>query len=108
MATQTIQEPKYKICTTNCLAYKHPGDYGCEKGNFVFRPPLRRRCRFSLLEGEMEKGQASCTDEGGAIATMSTRRLHPRHLHTETTSDEMARYENASAKMIRDGLKRIR
>ena len=54
MPTQTTQEPKYKTCTTNCLAYKHPGDYGCEKGNFVFRPPLGERCTFSLLEGELE------------------------------------------------------
>ena len=65
MPTQTIQKPKYKICTENCLAYKHPGDYGCEKGNFVFRPPLRERCTFGLLEGELEKiseqSQPSCT-----------------------------------------------
>jgi hypothetical protein len=57
MTTQTTQEPKYKTCTTNCLAYKHPGDYGCEKGNFVFRPPLGMRCTFSLLEGELEQNQ---------------------------------------------------
>lgn len=51
-------KPKYKICTTNCLAYKHPGDYGCEKGNLAFRPPLGKRCTFSLLEGQLEKTPA--------------------------------------------------
>jgi len=67
MPTQSTQEPKYKICTTNCRAYKHSGDYGCEKGNFVFRPPLGKRCTFSLLEGELEKtpeqSQALCTEQ---------------------------------------------
>jgi len=55
MPTQTVQKTKYKICTTNCLAYKHPGDYGCEKGNFAFQPPLGRACTFGLLEGELER-----------------------------------------------------
>jgi hypothetical protein len=64
MATQTIQEPKYKTCTTNCQAYKHSGDYGCEKGNFVFRPPLGKRCTFSLLEGQAEQISLSCKEVG--------------------------------------------
>jgi len=63
MTTPTIQESKYKICTKNCLNYKHPGDDGCKKGNFVFQPPLGKRCAFSLLEGQMEKDLRSFPHE---------------------------------------------
>jgi hypothetical protein len=62
MTTQIIQEIKYKACTINCLAYKHSGDYGCKKGNFVFQPPLGKRCTFGLLEGQMEQSSRRETE----------------------------------------------